>query len=238
MSKVLRNKNGTFAGSVGSGSRISAAQRTALSAPSTPGSPVAGHPSQSATSPVDAAYAEFARRRGAARPPSASPTNTYPARLAAYIRAQAALAAAETQRDRDLDAAGGHAVAENQCAACSHPMHTSGCSAAIQTMSDVYETCPCGTGVPPTEQQIRAAASIRTAADAYRAAQEAKKATEELRPGDPAVVSRGRKVPRGTSGTVMRTHDGAYGLRVLLRPDGGEPVWVSAANLDRQHGDT
>lgn len=46
-------------------------------------------------------------------------------------------------------------------------------------------------------------------------------------------VVRGRKVAKGTTGYVLRTFEGKYGLRLYVETDEGSHLWVSAENCAR-----
>ena len=65
------------------------------------------------------------------------------------------------------------------------------------------------------------------------ALQEAETRAKELTPGDFMVVAKGRKVPKGTRGRLVRLWEGQYGTRALLRTSEGESVWVDVGHLSR-----
>jgi len=52
--------------------------------------------------------------------------------------------------------------------------------------------------------------------------------------GRNVVVARGRKIPRGTKGTVVVIRSGTYGMSALVR-NGNEEFWISVNNLDNDH---
>lgn len=62
--------------------------------------------------------------------------------------------------------------------------------------------------------------------------QQARGAVAEMKPGDRMVVTRGRKVPKGTEGAFVRVHEGEYGPSALLRTDSGETLWVKLSYLE------
>lgn len=83
------------------------------------------------------------------------------------------------------------------------------------------------------EQAARKAAGMAKAARMRitRAIYDAEDEAATPRPGKTVKVVRGRKVPVGTVGTVVRTHDGEWGPRVLLSHDGREE-WTSMSNVE------
>ena len=75
--------------------------------------------------------------------------------------------------------------------------------------------------------QAKAAMRAQSAAE-YQEAWEAAQPTK----GKTVQVVKGRKVAKGTTGEVIATHDGQWGLRVLLKTADGSEVWTSASNVE------
>lgn len=154
-------------------------------------------------------------------------------------RAQAAYQALDEYERLSEDAraateAAGRAVPAGSCARCQHPGHDgSGCRKAVQVMSDLWDNCPCDGHQEPTPAMVTAAEKSRISHQAYLDWRAKADAAEEAAPGDRYVVARGRKVPRGTRGALVRVFEGEYGPRALLRTEDGEDVWVTLSNLDR-----
>lgn len=55
--------------------------------------------------------------------------------------------------------------------------------------------------------------------------------------GDWVVVYKGRKVPKGTEGTVIWTGDKGWGLRVGIKDDAGTVHWTAATNVKLEVAD-
>jgi len=77
------------------------------------------------------------------------------------------------------------------------------------------------------------AAQVSPGEESSREAEEARREAAELQPGDHILVARGRKVPKGTRGRLVRLWAGQYGTRALLRTTEGEAVWVDVGHLSR-----
>lgn len=120
------------------------------------------------------------------------------------------------------------------CAACGHAGHDGrGCRQSVQVMSDLWENCSCSGHQSPTAEQVELAAAMSKTQAAWQETLKTRADANAYTPGDYFVVARGRKVPRGTTGRLIRLWDGQYGTRVLLRTDTGESVWVNISNVDR-----
>lgn len=236
--RPIQGKDGKFKGSIGDGAASAPTPSTVPASTSAAGPAVALQPG------IDETYQHF-RAAGAATPDTATPptlpalepdvpVNTFPARYQAYEAASDAYQAAQSAAEQARAAAGGQAIRAGMCAACGHHGHDGRtCSATVQVMSDIWDACGCTTPVAPTDEQIAAADAAQTAHEHYLEMCETRDAAEEYRAGDVITVTRGRKVPRGSTGIVLRTYDGEYGLRVLFRDADGEDVWVAATNVER-----
>jgi len=226
--KTLRDKDGRFAGSVGTGAKQ--VPSPAFTVPPAD-SATAGSSNTESNIPVEGTYTAF--RSNQASGAGDALVDTYQARMAAYRDADEMYRIASQESDTLRAVAGGRAMAVGACASCGHAAHTRHCTRDIQVMSDLWEQCPCAETVPPTEAQTRAGAAVRLANQYYNEYIAAREEVEKLMPGDRIIVARGRKVPKGTSGQVLRTREGNYGLQVLFRNDAGEKVWVAASNIER-----
>lgn len=158
--------------------------------------------------------------------------DTYAERVIALERAQAAFTTAKAAAVAATEAAGGRAVAAGRCAECRHTDHQAVACTAPASRAAHAPACGCASSTKPTRAQIKAAGLHQTAYAARDAVTAAQEAVDTPTPGDKFVVSRGRKVPRGTHGTLVRVWDGAWGRRALLRTATGD-VWVGVENLDR-----
>lgn len=72
------------------------------------------------------------------------------------------------------------------------------------------------------------------AAKAHEQWRKAETAAQRLTVGDLFVVTKGRNVPIGTIGSLIRTWQTEYGLRVLLRQATGHELWVNYDQIERE----
>lgn len=159
--------------------------------------------------------------------------STYAERARVAAEAEALYDAKVQIREAALDRAGRRARMAGSCSACGHRGHAGGsCRETVQVMSDIWESCQCDGHTDPTPEEIAAAVASQEAYVAFNDMQEKATARDTITRGDRMIVSKGRKVPVGTTGAVLRTWEGEYGLRVLLRTDSGDEMWVAATNLD------
>jgi len=68
------------------------------------------------------------------------------------------------------------------------------------------------------------------------AEKEAERELKRVKKGSRAVVVKGRKVPRGTVGTVIWTGDSKYGPRIGLQDDTGKVYWTAESNVEGHLG--
>jgi hypothetical protein len=81
------------------------------------------------------------------------------------------------------------------------------------------------------EEAARKAEVARLKAEAEARVERAKAKVLKLEKGAEVVVTSGRKVPRGTRGTVIWTGDGNYGPRVGIKDASGEAHWTAESNV-------
>lgn len=163
------------------------------------------------------------RQRAARSTDGSIPEYTYPARLQAAKYAETSWLELQTEAE-DRAAAAGGAYPADMCTSCGHTHLSGPCT---------EDECRCATHTEPSLQQVEAYHYYDQAAQAHDEYVRLWNIAQSFHRGDRFVVARGRKVPIGTAGALIRTHDGDYGARALIQPADGEPVWVSVENLER-----
>lgn len=119
-------------------------------------------------------------------------------------------------------AANGRAVPPDYCGACRHKFHNEQCRQA----------CECAEYVQPSTAEIAAHSAIMAAHEAEQELFTLREAAGTWQKGDRYVVTKGRAVPIGLTGRLLRTHSGPYGQRMLILFDGETSArWVTAGNL-------
>jgi len=138
-----------------------------------------------------------------------------------------------------LVAAGGKAGVEGACTNCGHSAHDDKICGHSQFVSlgwdDGYNVvCECKNFVAVTAAQGAARTAHWEAQCSRDAAHKAEDAAREFERGDHVVVARGRKVPKGSKGQIIKVDEGNYGWRVFLLLADGSKAWIALSNIDHE----
>lgn len=163
-------------------------------------------------------------------------------RKARYDEAKAKYERLEAAREAALAAAGGKAMALGKCVGCGHDDHTDRDECKVGKWvhlgydSDYYSECSCKEFVAANALHEAARQAGIGIADALHAMNELGREASQFRRGDEVVVARGRKVPKGSKGQILKVSDGAYGMRVFLLLADGSKAWTALTNIDHEEG--
>jgi hypothetical protein len=149
------------------------------------------------------------------------PKSTRPERLNALRAAEKESQRLDQER-RDLALRAGGAFRETYCSGCNHAHPQQRC------------ICGCSSYAAATADQVAAYHANETYQEAERERQQLAIAAQQLRVGDRGVVKGGKSAPEGFRGYVVRTHQGEWGPRLLLKslePHSTEEYWVSTKHV-------
>jgi hypothetical protein len=165
-------------------------------------------------------------------------------RLAEAAEAQVEYERLTVLAEAALAAAGGKARALGLCVTCGDPAYshkgedgkcTSGEWVHYGHDSDYYHDCSCKEFIKAGPLHDAALAAQAPLAAALHRVHETDDAARDFRRGDHVVVARGRKVPKGSKGQIIKVDpDGRYGTSVFLLLDSGDRAWTALSNIDHE----